>query len=896
MSKKFDDELKHYGTPRHSGRYPWGSGKNPQHHRGTSAKVAELKAKGITRPADIAKALGMSINDYKARISVEAEKAKNAEMAAVFRLKEKGFSTAAIAKKLDIPYTTVASRLKQKTEPTEKVKKNNVQETMDVLKKSVDDSRAGLIDVGKGVARNLGITDSRLDTAVKALEQEGYVKKKLQIKQQTGAGYTAMSVLAKPGMTGKEIFDKMGEVDLPYYYSQDNGHTFAKKQPIVNINSKRVYIRYNEDGGLDRDGTIELRRGVPDLDLCNARYAQVRIGVDGTHYLKGMAMYSDNVPDGYDIIYNTNKHRGTPPEKVFKAQKTDKDGNIIQEAPFGSATKEEKDLRLINRYYIDKDGKKKQSALNIVNEEGDWGEWSKKIASQMLAKQDPSLAKKQLRITADIKKQQFDDIMKLNNPIIKKQLLQEFSDECDSDAVYLKAAGFPRQRTHCILPFPKMKENEIYAPNYEDGEEVVLIRYPHGGIFEIPRLRVNNKLKAPKEVIGNAKDAVGINPRVAEQLSGADFDGDTVVVIPTKNVKIKNKSPLEGLKGFDTKEAYPYVEGMKVLGNQQKQREMGKVTNLITDMTIKGASDDEVCRATRFSMVIIDAEKHKLNWQQAYKDNDIRELKKKYQPEGGVSTLLSAAKNPERVTKRKQYYKIDPETGEKIFMEADDAHWIKKATGEKMTRTTESTKMYEAKDARTLSSGTRIEEIYADYANEMKALGNRARLESVRVEKWDYNKTAAEKYAPQVDSLKSKLNTALKNAPLERQANIITNMKVQSFKENNPEADKDEIKKYAGKQLSAARIQVGAKKQQIYITDDEWDAIQHHAIHKSTMEDIIANADSDRLKSLATPKQSRTVSASTQTKIKQLAKNGYTQEEIASWLGISTSTVNEYLV
>ena len=35
--------------------------------------------------------------------------------------------------------------------------------------------------------------------------------------------------------------------------------------------------------------------------------------------------------------------------------------------------------------------------------------------------------------------------------------------------------------------------NEIYAPNYRDGENVVLIRYPHGGIFEIPELIVNNK-------------------------------------------------------------------------------------------------------------------------------------------------------------------------------------------------------------------------------------------------------------------------------------------------------------------------------------------------------------------------------------------------------------------
>ena len=27
-----DGIIKHYGTPRHSGRYPWGSGENPYQH------------------------------------------------------------------------------------------------------------------------------------------------------------------------------------------------------------------------------------------------------------------------------------------------------------------------------------------------------------------------------------------------------------------------------------------------------------------------------------------------------------------------------------------------------------------------------------------------------------------------------------------------------------------------------------------------------------------------------------------------------------------------------------------------------------------------------------------------------------------------------------------------
>ena len=64
-----NEELMHYGTPRHSGRYPWGSGDNPYQHRddvspsdlpdrrGTSSvykknkefleKVSQLKKSGI---------------------------------------------------------------------------------------------------------------------------------------------------------------------------------------------------------------------------------------------------------------------------------------------------------------------------------------------------------------------------------------------------------------------------------------------------------------------------------------------------------------------------------------------------------------------------------------------------------------------------------------------------------------------------------------------------------------------------------------------------------------------------------------------------------------------------------------------------------------------------------
>ena len=44
-----EKSFKHYGTPRHSGRYPWGSGKNPQRHKTLLGRVEDLKKQGLTQ-------------------------------------------------------------------------------------------------------------------------------------------------------------------------------------------------------------------------------------------------------------------------------------------------------------------------------------------------------------------------------------------------------------------------------------------------------------------------------------------------------------------------------------------------------------------------------------------------------------------------------------------------------------------------------------------------------------------------------------------------------------------------------------------------------------------------------------------------------------------------------
>ena len=335
-------------------------------------------------------------------------------------------------------------------------------------------------------------------------------------------------VLATPETPYKDIYDFSKVKTITEYISRDGGDTFEKKFTYPeSLDSKRLKIRYNEEGGLDKDGIIELRRGVQDLSLGESRYSQVRIMVDGSHYLKGMAVYSDDMPKGVDVIFNTNKKLGTPQNEVLKKIKDDPDN------PFGSLIK---DADQGGQYwYTDKKtGEKKLGLINKRADEGDWDDWANAVPSQFLGKQSRTMAKKQLDLAKADKIAEFDEYCSLTNPTIKKHFLEKFADNCDSAAVHLKAAALPGQRYHVIIPVNTLKDNEVYAPNYKDGTKLALIRYPHGGTFEIPILKVNNKHKPAIDLLGkDIIDAVGINHKIADQLSGADFDGDTVMCIPT---------------------------------------------------------------------------------------------------------------------------------------------------------------------------------------------------------------------------------------------------------------------------------------------------------------------------------------------------------------------------
>lgn len=895
-----DDELMHYGTPRHSGRYPWGSGENPyQSFTGLYGMAKQLKSQGMS-DKEIAESFGMSTREYKSAYSNAKNEVRAANRAEALRLKDKGYSNTAIGKRMGVNESTVRSWMDEDIAERSSISKN----TAKALKSAVDDKK--YIDIGGGVENQMGISRTALDNAVKMLKDEGYTVHYIQTEQ-LGTGHkTSIKVLAPPDTTYSEVWNHKADIEFPGFHSEDKGRTIDKIGKPVSISSKRIKINYAEEGGKDKDGVIELRRGVDDISLGKAKYAQVRIAVDGTHYLKGMAMYRDDMPDGVDIIFNTNKAKGTPmlgekDNSVLKPMKKDQDN------PFGATIKGERELILAQRYYTDKNGKRQQSAINIVNEEGDWNTWRKSLSSQMLSKQSPMLAKKQLKLAYDLKQDEFDSIMKLENPVIRQQLLDKFADGCDSASVHLKAAGLPRQASKVILPFPSMKENEVYAPSFRDGEEVVLIRYPHGGTFEIPRLKVNNKVPDAKKALHNAQDAIGINAKVAERLSGADFDGDTVLVIPTSTAKIKTSKPLDGLKDFDPQRDYKAYPGMpEVKGSGfNKQQQMGNVSNLITDMTIKGATPDELARAVRHSMVIIDAEKHNLNYKQSAIDNNIAELKKKYQggSNRGASTIISRASATAYVPVRKEItntkYMTDDEKkryskGEKIYREKGETY-ISKKTGKEVKRISKSTKMAETSDANTLSSGYLIETVYSEHANKLKALANKARAESRSTDYIPYSKEAHVKYKDQVDSLNSKLNIALKNRPLERKAQLVANAKVKNVYAANPDMDSDDLKKLKGRCLTEARLQTGASKQQIKIEPKEWEAIQAGAISTNKLKSIVQNSDLDVLKQLAMPREMRGVTPAQESRIKVLESRGYTLAEIADAVGVSTSTINNVL-
>lgn len=897
--------LEHYGTKRHSGRYPWGSGDNPYQHSGDFlSRVEELKKKGLSEK-EILETINDSLPDeYKMGLTefrTARQKAghdrKALEYDQIRALKDDGLGWKEIGDKLGMSESSVRSKynnaIGEKASQAEKIAAT--------LKEEVD--KKGMIDISEGANQVLGVSESKLDEAAYILEAEyGYQRYGVGIRQPTNVRQqTNITVLAKPEFDQKYAYQHQDQIDsLGDYHSDDGGETFTKLQRPSSLDSSRVAIHYGDEGGLDKDGVIEIRRGVPDLDLGKSHYAQVRILVDGDHYLKGMAVYSDDLPDGVDVRFNTNKPSGTPKMKVLKEAKADPDN------PFGAAIKANG-----QSMYIGDDGKEHLSPINKLKEEGDWDTMSRNVSSQFLSKQPKKLIENQLNLTVADYKAQYDEIMRYDNPTVKKKLLNGFADTVEGTSMTLKASAFPGQSTKVILPINKIKETEAYCPTYENGTRLALIRYPHAGTFEIPIVTVNNKNVSGKRNLGAIQDAIGINAKVAERLSGADFDGDTVMAIPiTDKVNIKSTRALKALKGFDPKTAYAVPEGnpnnVRLMKKEDKQREMGVISNLITDMTLRGADEDELARAVKHSMVVIDAEKHKLDYKRSEQENGIPELKQKWQIRvdeegaihyGGASTLLSRRKQTVRVPERRGSIRVDKETGEYIYKESGRTFVDPKTGKERKAEDTVSL-ISETKDARTLSSGTIQENLYADFSNKLKAMANQARKEAANMKGLEYSPSAAKTYAPEVASLKEKYNNMIANKPKERKAMLIANANIKAKIQEqgldpNISEDKKVIKKISSVEMQRARDSVGAsgRKSKVTFTDREWEAVQAGAISDNMLTKFLNSSDSDEIVKRAMPKNVTAMTSAKMSKANAMLRSGYSYAEIAKACGVPESTV-----
>lgn len=995
-----EEYLEHYGMPRRSGRYPWGSGKDPhQRTRDFLGRVEELKRQGWKEtPENIKKEFGLTTTQYRLEKSISRNERRSLDVARAKSLKEDGLNNSEIGRQMGVRESVVRSWLNQDSEQ----RMLKAKETSNFLKEKLKEQPHGMLDVGKDVEIDLNISRQKLDTALYMLEREGYHVYSGRIPQPTNKNQsTTQKVLCAPGKQHKDIFeyDKVGTVKE--YISRDGGDTYEKKFHYpASMSSKRIKIRYKDEigpdgiSGNDKDGIVEIRRGVKDLSLGKSRYAQVRILVDGTHYIKGMAVYSDDMPDGVDIVFNTNKGKNKTKMECLKEIKKDRDN------PFGASIK---DGDQGGQYWYDpKTGEKvsskhpgaKLGLINKARDEGDWSEWANTLPSQFLSKQSKELARKQLNLAKADKEDEFAEIKNLTNPTVKKYYLNKFADSCDAAAVDLKAAALPDQKYHVIIPINTLKDNEIYAPRYPEGSKLALIRYPHGGIFEIPIVTVTHKNALGRKIIGNdSGDAVGVTKKVADRLSGADFDGDTVMCIPTHDrrgkVKINSKDELKGLKGFDNKDSYGYDDtsyvdskgkmhycrnGKEFKIMENTNLEMGKISNLITDMTLGGANDDELAAAVRHSMVVIDAEKHKLDYRQSYIDNNISALKKTYQRRidedgnlkvGGASTIISRSKSPKDVDKRrgqpkinqkgKEWYDPKKPEGSLIYTKArdEDLYYVdstydKKAgtktvtmtngkkitynmnsksdrdkyepvmnkdpkTGEvfytnkdgsisyrRKTRYTTTTKMADTDDAYTLVSANRhpMELIYADYANHMKAMANRARMEMIRTGNLKSDPTAKKIYKAEVDSLEEKLKKALTNSVKERHATRLATSELKRAKSDNPDMDKDDYKKLSQRTMSKYRNEVGSvsrRDRAINITDKEWEAIQAGAISENKLKKILDNTDPDSLRERSMPKSRNTLNTAQINRIKAMSNSNFTLSQIAEKMNIPPSTVARYL-
>ena len=123
-----EEYLAHYGMPRRSGRYPWGSGKNGyQSSRDFLGRVEQMRKSGFTYTDEngkkwtgdnaIAKSLGYNSTDFRTVYAIAKDERRSDMVATAKRLRDKeGMNNSEIGRKMGINESSVRSLLDPNSE------------------------------------------------------------------------------------------------------------------------------------------------------------------------------------------------------------------------------------------------------------------------------------------------------------------------------------------------------------------------------------------------------------------------------------------------------------------------------------------------------------------------------------------------------------------------------------------------------------------------------------------------------------------------------------------------------------------------------------------------------------------------------------------------------------
>lgn len=257
----FYDEanLTHYGMPRRSGRYPWGSGDNPyQHSADFMARVQSLKKSNATAVDEstgeiltgeraIAKIMGLSnTKELRVQYALAKDEKRTYDVQTAKSMRADGKSLNEIAKAMGFKNdSSVRSLLNDQSASKMNKSKKTADTLKQCLKEKLKDDPKAVLDVGVGVERELGVSKEKLNEALYIMQQEGYQVWKGSVPQATNPGKkTNLRIVGPEGTPKSAPFDYEHIHSVSEYTSRDNGETFSKTKFPVSMDPKRLAIRY----------------------------------------------------------------------------------------------------------------------------------------------------------------------------------------------------------------------------------------------------------------------------------------------------------------------------------------------------------------------------------------------------------------------------------------------------------------------------------------------------------------------------------------------------------------------------------------------------------------------------------------------------------------------------